>query len=40
MRAFIVAVVAAAVIAVVGAVILNVYQKPAAEAFSTESVRI
>jgi len=40
MRSFICACVAAVVIAVVGAVVLNVYQEPVKEAFATESVRI
>jgi hypothetical protein len=40
MRSFIVACIAALVIAALGAAILNVYQTPASEAFSTEAVRI
>ena len=40
MRSFIVACVAAIVIAVVGAYALGAVQKPAEKAFATESVRI
>jgi hypothetical protein len=40
MRIFITACIAAAVIAVVGALALNTIQKPADVAFATEAVRI
>jgi len=40
MRSFVVACIAALIIAAAGAAVLNVYQKPAAVAFSTEGVRI
>ncbi len=40
MRAFIMALAAAAVFAVVGAVVLNSIQKPSETAFTTSSVRI
>jgi hypothetical protein len=40
MRSFIAACVAAAAIAVIGALALNAAQEPAAVAFSTESVRL
>lgn len=40
MRSFIVACVAAVVIAVIGAAVLNMYQKPVAVAFTTTSVRL
>ena len=40
MRSFVVACIAALIIAALGAVVLNVYQTPAAVAFSTEAVRI
>ncbi len=40
MRSFIVACVAAAVLAVIGAVVLQSLQEPAAVAFSTESVHL
>jgi len=40
MRVFITACIAAAVIAVLGALTLSVVQKPADVAFSTEAVRI
>jgi hypothetical protein len=40
MRSFIVACVAAIVIALVGAVVLDVYQRPADVAFSTVGARI
>jgi hypothetical protein len=40
MRIYVAACVAAAVIAIGGAVVLNHYQKPAAVAFSTSAVRL
>jgi hypothetical protein len=40
MRSFIVACVAAIVIAVIGAVVLDIYQKPADVAYSTTGARI
>ena len=40
MRSFIVASITAIIIASVGAAVLDVFQKPAAVAFSTEAVRI
>ena len=40
MRAFILACVAAVVIAAIGAVVLNSIQEPASAAFSTEGVRL
>ncbi len=40
MRAFVMALAAAAVFAVVGAVALNAIQKPSETAFTTSSVRI
>ncbi|HWM48449.1 MAG TPA: hypothetical protein VNR11_16200 [Xanthobacteraceae bacterium] len=40
MRSFIAACVAAVVIAVIGAAVLNIYQKPADVAFTTTSVRL
>ena len=40
MRSFVAACIAALVIAIVGAVVLNHYQKPADAAFSTSSVRL
>ena len=40
MRAFLAALVAAAVIAVVGAFVLDKMQEPASEAYSTEAVRL
>ncbi len=40
MRAFLSAVVIAVVIAAVGAVVLNKFQKPAEVAYSTEAVRL
>ena len=40
MRAFLAAVVAAAVIAVVGSVVLAQFQEPVSEAYSTEAVRL
>jgi hypothetical protein len=40
MRSFVAACVAAAVIAIAGAYVLNMYQKPVDVAFSTEAVRI
>ena len=40
MRSFMIACVAAVVIAIGGAVILNAFQKPAGLAFKTTSVRI
>jgi hypothetical protein len=40
MRSFVIACIAAVVIAAVGATALNYFQEPAAVAFSTESVRL
>jgi len=40
MRSFIIACIAAVVIAIIGAVILNFIQEPAEVAFTTESARI
>jgi hypothetical protein len=40
MKSFIVACVAAIVIAVVGAVVLDMYQRPAESAFATTGVRL
>ena len=40
MRSFIAACIAAVIIAAIGALALNLVQKPAATAFSTESVRL
>jgi riboflavin transporter FmnP len=40
MRSFVIACIAAVVIAAVGAAALNYFQEPAAVAFSTESVRL
>jgi riboflavin transporter FmnP len=40
MRSFIVACVAAIIIAAVAAVVLNYFQQPVAEAFATGSVRL
>jgi hypothetical protein len=40
MKAFIMACVAAIVLAVIGGVVLNVVQKPADHAFSTDGVRL
>jgi len=40
MRSFILACIAAAVIAVIGAVVLEMYQEPVAIAFSAEGVRL
>jgi hypothetical protein len=40
MRAFLAALVAAAVIAVVGAFALGKFQEPASEAYSTQAVRL
>lgn len=40
MKSFIVACIAAVVIAVIGAAVLDVYQKPAETAFSTTGARI
>ena len=40
MRAFLIALVAAAVIAVVGAFVLNKFQEPVSVAYSTEGVRL
>jgi hypothetical protein len=40
MKSFIVACVAAVVIAVVGALVLDVYQKPADTAYTTTGVRL
>jgi hypothetical protein len=40
MKAFILACVAAAVIAVIGFAVLDVYQEPVTEAYSTNAVRL
>ena len=40
MRAFLAALVAAAVIAVIGAFVLDKMQEPASEAYSTDAVRL
>jgi integral membrane sensor domain MASE1 len=40
MRAFVFACIAAAVVAVVGAAVLSVFEKPAQVAFSTDAVRL
>lgn len=40
MRCFIIACIAAGVIAAIGAIALNYFQEPAAVAFATESVRL
>jgi hypothetical protein len=40
MRSFIAASIAAIVIAAIGAIVLDLFQKPASVAFTTESVRL